>query len=77
MLGAGAGIAIRTELRAFVDAALGLATPLIPGEEGRANLEVIQAALISIAEGRPIALPLPESQWGRRAHLELVSRTDV
>jgi myo-inositol 2-dehydrogenase / D-chiro-inositol 1-dehydrogenase len=77
VLGAGAGIAIRAELRAFVDAALGLATPLIPGEEGRANLEVIQAALISIAEGRPIALPLPESQWGRRAHLELVSRTDV
>jgi myo-inositol 2-dehydrogenase/D-chiro-inositol 1-dehydrogenase len=69
-LAAGADLAIRAELRAFVDAALGLAAPLIPGEEGRANLEIIQAALISIAELRPVALPLPEHEWARRAHLE-------
>jgi myo-inositol 2-dehydrogenase/D-chiro-inositol 1-dehydrogenase len=70
MLTEGADLAIRAELRAFVDAALGLAAPLIPGEEGRANIEIIQAALISIAERRPIALPLPEQDWARRAHLE-------
>jgi myo-inositol 2-dehydrogenase/D-chiro-inositol 1-dehydrogenase len=69
-LGAGAEQAIRAELRAFVDAALGLSAPLIPGEQGRANVEVIQAALISIAEGRPVALPLPEAEWARRAYLE-------
>jgi predicted dehydrogenase len=69
-LAAGAELAIRAELRAFVDAALGLAAPLIPGEEGRANIEIIQAALISIAERRPVALPLPEHQWARRAYLE-------
>jgi len=69
-LAAGADRAIRAELHAFVDAALGLAAPLIPGEEGRANIEVIQAALISIAELRPVALPLPEQDWARRAHLE-------
>jgi len=44
--------------------------PLIPGEEGRANIEIIQAALISIAELRSVALPLPEHEWARRAHLE-------
>jgi myo-inositol 2-dehydrogenase/D-chiro-inositol 1-dehydrogenase len=70
VLGAGAHLAIRAELRAFVDAALGLAAPLIPGEEGRANIEVIQAALISIAERRPIALPLPQSEWARRPYME-------
>ena len=69
-LAAGADLAIRAELRAFVDVALGLAAPLIPGEEGRANIEIIQAALISIAERRPVALPLPESQWARQAYLE-------
>jgi predicted dehydrogenase len=69
-LSPGAGLAIRAELRAFVDAALGLAPVLIPGEEGRANIEVIQAALISLAERRPIALPLPESEWARRVYLE-------
>src|SRR5262245_22658446 len=42
--------AIRTELRAFVDAVLGQAPVLIPGDEGRANVEVIQAALISLAD---------------------------
>jgi predicted dehydrogenase len=66
----GADLAIRAELGAFVDAALGLAAPLIPGEEGRANIEIIQAALISIAEHRPIALPLPKQDWARRAYLE-------
>jgi glucose-fructose oxidoreductase len=70
-LSPGADVAIRAELRAFVDAALGLAAPLIPGEQGRANVEVIQAALISIAERRPIALPLPEAEWARRAYLEV------
>jgi myo-inositol 2-dehydrogenase/D-chiro-inositol 1-dehydrogenase len=70
VLGAGAALAIRAELRAFVDAALGQAAPLIPGEQGGANIEVIQAALISIAERRPIALPLPESEWGRRPYME-------
>jgi predicted dehydrogenase len=69
-LAAGADLAIRAELRAFIDAALGLAAPLIPGQEGRANIEIIQAALISIAERRPITLPLPEQDWARRAHLE-------
>jgi predicted dehydrogenase len=63
--------AIHTELRAFVDAALGQAPVLIPGREGRANIEVIQAALISIADRRPVALPLPPEQWGRRAYLEV------
>jgi predicted dehydrogenase len=67
---AGHAIATRAELRAFVDAALGGATALIPGSEGRANIEVIQAALISIADRRPVALPLPPEQWGRRAYLE-------
>jgi predicted dehydrogenase len=62
--------AIRTELRAFVDAVLGQAPVLIPGDEGRANIEVIQAALISLAERRPVGLPLPPEQWGRRAYLE-------
>jgi predicted dehydrogenase len=62
--------AIRVELRAFVDAALGQAPILIPGSEGRANVEVIQAALISIADRRPVALPLPPEQWERRAYLE-------
>jgi predicted dehydrogenase len=69
-LGAGHRLATRVELRAFVDACLGLAPPLIPGEEGRANIEVVQAALISIAEGRPVALPLPADQFARRAYLE-------
>jgi predicted dehydrogenase len=67
---AGHGIATRAELGAFVDAALGLTPTPIPGEEGRANIEVIQAALISIAERRPVSLPLPESQWARRAYLD-------
>jgi predicted dehydrogenase len=57
-IGGGHRIATRAELRAFVDAALGLAPPLIPGEEGRATIEVVQAALISSAERRPVALPL-------------------
>jgi UDP-N-acetylglucosamine 3-dehydrogenase len=70
VLGAGHRFGTRVELRAFVDACLGLAPPLIPGEEGRANIEVIQAALISIAEGRPVTLPLPPSDLGRRAYLE-------
>jgi predicted dehydrogenase len=52
--------AIREELRAFVDAALGLASALIPGEEGRANVEFVQAALLSMSEKRPVALPLTE-----------------
>jgi len=69
-LAAGADRAIRAELHAFVDAALGLAAPLIPGEEGRANIEIIQAALISIAEHRPVVLPLPEKEWARPVHLE-------
>jgi predicted dehydrogenase len=69
-LAVGADLAIRAELHAFVDAALSLAAPLIPGEEGRANIEIIQAALISIAERRPVALPLPERDWARRAYLE-------
>lgn len=69
-LGAGHAVGTRAELRAFVDACLGLAPPLIPGEEGRANIEVIQAALISIAEGRPVALPLPADQLARRPYLE-------
>ena len=56
--GAGVESATRAELRAFVDAVLGLAPPLIPGAEGRANVEVVQAALASIAEGRAVALPL-------------------
>jgi predicted dehydrogenase len=67
---AGHAIATRAELRAFVDAALGRAPALIPGSEGRANIEVIQAALISLADRRPVALPLPPEQWGRRAYLE-------
>jgi myo-inositol 2-dehydrogenase/D-chiro-inositol 1-dehydrogenase len=67
---AGHGIATRAELRAFVDSALGQAPVPIPGEEGRANIEVIQAALISIVERRPVALPLPESEWARRIYLE-------
>jgi predicted dehydrogenase len=69
-LAAGADLAIRVELHAFVDTALGMAAPLIPGEEGRANIEIIQAALISIAERRSVALPLPEPDWARRAYLE-------
>lgn len=56
----GAHVAIRAELRAFVDAALGQEPPLIPGEQGRANVEIIQAALRSIAEGRAVTLPLVE-----------------
>jgi predicted dehydrogenase len=67
---AGHALAIRAELRAFVDTTLGLAPALIPGAEGRANVEVIQAALIAIVEGRPVALPLPEHEWARRAYLE-------
>jgi myo-inositol 2-dehydrogenase/D-chiro-inositol 1-dehydrogenase len=73
--GVGHSIATRAELRAFVDAALGQAPVPIPGEEGRANIEVIQAALISIAERRPVALPLPESERARRVYLETVSST--
>ena len=34
------------------------------------HAELAMAALISIAEGRPVALPLPEEQWARRAYLE-------
>jgi predicted dehydrogenase len=67
---AGHAIATRAELRAFIDAALGYAPLLIPGSEGRADIEVIQAALISIADRRPVALPLPPEQWRRRAYLE-------
>jgi predicted dehydrogenase len=62
--------AIREELRAFVDAALGLAPVLIPGEEGRANIEVVQAALISINEGRLVVLPLSDAQLAQQAYLE-------
>jgi myo-inositol 2-dehydrogenase/D-chiro-inositol 1-dehydrogenase len=67
---AGHAAALRAELRAFVDAALGQAPVLIPGSEGRANIEVIQAALISIVDRRPVALPLPPDLWGWRAYLE-------
>lgn len=42
---AGHRVATRIELRAFVDAALGLAAPTVPGSEGRANVAVIAAAL--------------------------------
>ncbi|MBC8078168.1 MAG: Gfo/Idh/MocA family oxidoreductase [Chloroflexales bacterium] len=68
-IGAGHAIATRAELRAFIDACVGLAPPLIPGAEGRANIEVIQAALISIAEQRPVTLPLPADQLARRPYL--------
>jgi len=68
---AGHTLATRAELRAFVDAVLGRAPVLIPGSEGRANIEVIQAALISLADRRPVALPLPPEQWVRRAYLEV------
>lgn len=37
--------ATRVELHNFVDAALGLAAPLVPGSEGRANVAVIQSIL--------------------------------
>jgi predicted dehydrogenase len=69
--------AIREELRAFVDAALGLAPALIPGEEGRANVEFVQAALISISEGRPVALPLTEALREQRVYLEIGCRGEA
>lgn len=69
--GAGHRAATRQELRAFVDGVLDDAPIPIPGEEGRATIEIIQAALISLADRRPVALPLADDQRERRAYLEL------
>jgi predicted dehydrogenase len=70
-LSPGAGVAVRAELRGFVEAALSGGPAPIPGAEGRANIELIQAALIAAAERRPVALPLDAGQHARRAYLEV------
>jgi len=49
---------VRHELRCFVDAVLKDETPAVPGEEGRAAVEVAVAAYRSIETGKPVELPL-------------------
>ncbi len=49
---------VRHEVRLFVEAVLNDTDVPVPGSEGRAVVELAQAAYMSIAEGRPIDLPL-------------------
>lgn len=72
--GNGHRVAFRHELQAFVDAALSGTEAPIPGPEGRATIEIIQAALISIVEHQAVQLPLAADQYERRAYLEWLSQ---
>lgn len=72
--GNGHRVAFRHELRAFVDAALNNNQAPIPGPEGRATIEIVQAALISIVERQAVSLPLAADQHERRAYLEWQSQ---
>lgn len=63
--------AMEIELGGFLEAVLDGKPVPVSGEEGRANIEVIQAAMISMVEHRPVTLPLPQNQWDRRAYLEV------
>jgi predicted dehydrogenase len=49
---------IRRELRYFIESVVEDKEPAIPGEEGRKNIEVIQAAYISVKEGHTVKLPI-------------------
>jgi UDP-N-acetylglucosamine 3-dehydrogenase len=49
---------VRREMREFVECILKDTPPTIPGEEGVRNVELAEAAGISVREGRPVDLPL-------------------
>lgn len=49
---------VRRELREFVESILEERVPAIPGEEGRAAVEIALAAYQSIETGKPVSLPL-------------------
>jgi len=49
---------VRREVREWMEACLNNTEPPIPGEEGRANVEIAEAADISAREGRIVQLPM-------------------
>ena len=55
--GAEGGVA--RELREFTETCLGEHPATISGEEGLRAVQICEAAYLSVAEGRPVALPLP------------------
>jgi predicted dehydrogenase len=51
------GDPLALQMRHFCEVALGLAEPLVPGEEGLATLEVLQAVRNAAESGREVSLP--------------------
>lgn len=49
--------AFYTQVQSFIDDVLDQRPPTVPGSEGRAAVEVVQAARISSATGRSVDLP--------------------
>lgn len=69
-IGAGEAEALRALLADFRDACLGVAPAPIRLADGVAATELAQAGYRSIAEGRPVRLPLEGSERGRLTYLE-------
>jgi predicted dehydrogenase len=47
-----------TQVQAFIDDVLDHKPPMVPGSEGRAAVEIAQAAMLSSDTGRAVELPL-------------------
>jgi predicted dehydrogenase len=54
-------IGIRAELRSFIDWVTTGVEPILTGWDGLRAVEIIDAAYLSIAQKRPVELPLPRS----------------
>jgi predicted dehydrogenase len=64
-IAAGEAEALRAMLANFRDAVRGSAPPAVSGADGARVVELAQAGYLSLAEQRPVALPLPEAVRGR------------
>jgi predicted dehydrogenase len=67
----GEAASLRALLEDFRDAVAHGATPLVTGLDGVHAVEIAQAGYISIAEGRPVALPLTGPERNRKAFLDV------
>jgi predicted dehydrogenase len=62
--------ALRALLADFRDAVVGGSAPRVSGIDGARVVEMAQAGYLSIAERRPVALPLADSERDLRTYLE-------
>ncbi len=69
-IGAGEAEALRALLADFRDACLGITAPPIGLADGMAATELAQAGYRSIAEGKPVSLPLGGDERARLTYLE-------